>query len=165
MKRRLFLTLAATATLSACGFQLRGSGTGSVLPFSSVYIPGASGHSGLAFELLRMIQATAGTEVVDDPKAAQAIIDILGEKRERGSITLNTAGRIREYSLYYRVNFRVRNADGSILMPPTEISLKRDLSYNESQAIAKEKEEEMLFRNMQSDAVQQILRRLSALKR
>jgi len=164
MKRRSFLTLAATAPLSACGFRLRGSGMESVLPFATVHIPGTSANGGLAFELSRMIQATAGTEVVDDPKAAQAIIDILGENRERGGATLNTAGRIREYSLYYRVNFRVRRPDGSILMPPTEISLKRELSYNESQAIAKEKEEEMLFRNMQSDAVQQILRRLSALK-
>lgn len=164
MNRRSFLSaLGAAAVLPACGFRLRGSGAQAALPFSSIHIPGATG-TGLAFELSRMIQAGDGTAVVDDPQAAQAIFDILGETRERGTATLNTQGRIREYSLFYRVSFRVRTPAGPELLAPTEIVLKRDLSYNESQAIAKEKEEEMLFRNMQSDAVQQILRRLAALK-
>ena len=76
---------------------------------------------------------------------------------------MNTQGRIREYSLVYRLRFRVNGAGGKELIPPTELALKRDISFNESQAIAKEKEEDMLYRDMQSDAVQQILRRLAAL--
>jgi LPS-assembly lipoprotein len=163
-RRSLLCALGAIPALSACGFRLRGSGGQGALPFSSVHIPGAANGSGLAFALRRMIQAGESTTVVDDPEAAQAIIDILGETRDRGTVTLNTQGRIREYSLFYRVRFRVRGANGQEMLAPTEITLKRDLSYNESQAIAKEKEEDMLFRNMQSDAVQQILRRLAALK-
>jgi LPS-assembly lipoprotein len=42
--------------------------------------------------------------------------------------------------------------------------LKRDISFNESQVMAKEHEEAMLYRDMQSDVVRQVLRRLSALK-
>ncbi len=148
--------------LAACGFRLRGSGMQAMLPFSTVYIP-AGNTAGLGTDLRRMVEATGSTQVVSDPKDAQAIIDILSESRSRGGETLNTAGRIREYSLYYKVSFRVRRPDGTVLLPPNEIALKRDLSYNESMAIAKEKEEEMLFRNMQSDAVQQILRRLAAI--
>lgn len=167
MKRRtVLLAMSATALAAAlpgCGFQLRGSGRSATLPFQSVYISG-SGNEGLGLALRRMIQAGGSTRVVDDPKQAEAQIDVLNESRERGTVTLNTQGRIREYSIFYRVSFRVRRADGSELLAPTEIVLKRDLSYNESQAIAKEREEDMLFRNMQSDIVQQILRRLAALK-
>ncbi|MNN27862.1 LPS-assembly lipoprotein LptE [compost metagenome] len=49
-------------------------------------------------------------------------------------------------------------------MAPTVITLKRDLSYNEAQVLAKEAEEAMLYRDMQSDLVQQILRRIAAIK-
>ena len=44
------------------------------------------------------------------------------------------------------------------------LTLKRDIGFNESQVIAKEAEEELLYRDMQSDLVQQILRRMSALR-
>ncbi|HEY4542444.1 MAG TPA: LPS assembly lipoprotein LptE [Noviherbaspirillum sp.] len=165
MNRRSFLILAgSSALLAGCGFRLRGSGGQAALPFETVHITGAGASSALGLELRRMIQAGSGTQLVDDPKAAQAVVDILSEGRERGAVTLNTQGRIREYTLFYRVRFRVRDNAGQELMGPTEIVLKRDLSYNESQAIAKEKEEEMLYRNMQSDAVQQILRRIAALR-
>ena len=40
----------------------------------------------------------------------------------------------------------------------------RDVSYNETQALAKEAEEALLMRNMQSDMVQQLLRRLAAVR-
>lgn len=164
MKRRSILfALSTAATLSACGFQLRGSNLQSALPFETIHVSSV-GSTGLAYELHRRIQTGGGVQVVDDPKSAEAIVDILGETRDRGTATLNTQGRIREYSLFYRVRFRVRGPDDQTLLAPTEIVLKRDMSYNESQAIAKEKEEEMLFRNMQSDAVQQVLRRISALR-
>ena len=62
------------------------------------------------------------------------------------------------------MKFRVKDSKEKELLAPTELVLKRDISFNESQVIAKEKEEEMLYRDMQSDVVQQILRRMSALK-
>ncbi|RZI41422.1 hypothetical protein EGT07_17700 [Herbaspirillum sp. HC18] len=163
MKRRAALAMTAAFALSACGFQLRGANGTAGLPFKTVYI-GVGETSPLGIELRRYIRASGSTTVVTDPKAAEAIIEVLNEARERSTLTLNTQGRIREYSLYYRLRFRVKDNQGKELLAPTEIVLKRDLSFNESQAIAKEKEEEMLYRDMQSDLVQQILRRMAALK-
>lgn len=163
MKRRTaLLVLSAAVALPACGFRLRGAGRESTLPFERVHVSG-SDASQLVIQLRRMIEA-GGTSIVANPQAAQATIDVLSETRDHATPTLNTQGRIRELSLYYRVRFGVRDAGGVELMAPAEISLKRDISYNEAQAIAKEKEEEMLFRDMQSDAVQQILRRVSTLR-
>ncbi|RJF97845.1 LPS assembly lipoprotein LptE [Noviherbaspirillum saxi] len=165
MTRRavLLLTLAAAATLSGCGFQLRGADGKSALPFKTVYI-GVPESSPLGVELKRYIRASGNTAIVADPRQAEAIIDVLSEAREKATLSLNTQGRIREYSLYYRMRFRVKDSAEKELLPATEIILKRDISFNESQVIAKEKEEDLLYRDMQSDAVQQVLRRMAALK-
>ncbi|HEY0843949.1 MAG TPA: LPS assembly lipoprotein LptE [Noviherbaspirillum sp.] len=163
MKRRAVLTLTTALMLSACGFQLRGANGKSALPFRTIYL-GIPESSPLGTELRRNIRASGDTQIVSDPKEAEAIIEVLQESRDKATLTLNTQGRVREYSLYYKLRFRVKDDKGKELLAPTEITLKRDLSFNESQIIAKEKEEEMLYRDMQSDLVQQILRRLAALK-
>lgn len=163
MNRRAVCILAAAMTLSACGFQLRGSNGQAALAFKTIYI-GVPESSPLGIELKRYVRASGDTEVVNDPKAAQASIEVLSEARDKATLTLNTQGRVREYSLYYRLRFRVIDNKSQELLAPTEIVLKRDISFNESQVIAKEKEEELLYRDMQSDLVQQILRRMAVLK-
>lgn len=163
MKRRAALALTTALLLSACGFQLRGSNGQASLPFKTIYI-GIPESSPLGIELRRNIRASGDTTVVTDPKEAQAIIEVLQESREKATLSLNTQGRVREYSLYYKLRFRVKDGKDKELLAPTEILLKRDISFNESQVIAKEKEEEMLYRDMQTDLVQQILRRLAALR-
>lgn len=157
------LTLAIAVTLCACGFQLRGSNGQNALPFKTVYV-GFPENSPVGIELKRYIRATDDTAIVTDPKAAQAVLELLSESRQKVILTLNSQGRVREYSLIYKLRFRVTDGKGQQLMEPTEIALKRDITFNESQVIAKEKEEEMLYRDMQGDLVQQILRRLAALK-
>ncbi len=166
MNRRTFLTFASTtaalAFLSACGFHLRGSNGEANLPFKTILL-GFADNSTLGAELRRNIRAN-GTEVVTDPKLAEASLDVLSEARDKVVLSLNSQGRVREYTLHYKFRFRVRGSKGQELLPPTEIILKRDISFNESQALAKEAEEGLLYRDMQSDLVQQILRRLVAIK-
>lgn len=162
--RRSVLKLGAAAVaagvLASCGFKLRGSAN---LPFQSIYI-GFAETSALGNELRRYILASNDTRLVNDPKAAQVILDVLGESRDRQILSLNSQGRVRELALLSRVSFRLRDAAQREVMPPTEIVVKRDLTYNESQALSKEAEESLLYRDMQSDLVQQILRRLEAVR-
>ena len=145
MQRRfkVLLLLVTLLTLSACGFALRGSGPQSGLPFKTIYLNFPESSS-LGLELKRYIRATDNTKVVADRKDAEAILEVLGEARNKTILTLNTQGRVREYSLTYQLSFQVRNSKEVILLPPTEILLRRDISFNEAQVIAKEKEEEML---------------------
>ena len=165
MKRRIAcaLMVAMVMMLSACGFQLRGSNSQDNLPFRTIYLV-ISDTSSLGNELKRYIRASGETIVVTEPQTAQAIVELLSETREKIILSLNTQGRVREYSLLYKVRLRVKDNQGNELLAPTEIVLKRNISFNEAQIIAKEKEEELLYRDMQSDLVQQILRRLAALK-
>jgi LPS-assembly lipoprotein len=62
------------------------------------------------------------------------------------------------------VKFRVRTLQGVELIAPTEVVLQRDISFNEAAVLAKESEEILLYRDMQSDLVQQLFRRVAAIK-
>jgi LPS-assembly lipoprotein len=154
------LLLVALVVLAGCGFQLRGSAD---VPFQTLYIPNAVG--GIALDLKRSIQAATNAKVVDDPKAADALLQFSHEVRDREILSLTAAGRVREYRLRYRVGFRVHDGKGNEFVPPSSLELTRDISFNDAQVLAKEAEEELLFRDMQNDMVQQILRRLSAARR
>lgn len=162
-RRACILALTTAAMLSACGFRLRGSNGEDRIPFKTIYV-GFPESSPLGNELKRYIRASGDTKVVADAKNAEAIMQVLSETREKVVRALDSNGRIREYSLFYRVGFRVTDQKGKELLPSTQISVKRDISFNESQVMAKEQEEILLYRDMQSDLVQQILRRLAALK-
>jgi LPS-assembly lipoprotein len=161
--RKLFLALALLAGLSACGFQLRGSGGLYSMPFKTIYLAFPD-NSSLGTELRRNLRGSDKVEVVSDPAKAEARFDVLSENRGKTILSLNSQGRVREYLLTYTLVFRVRNAKGDEVLGSTEIVLKRPLTFNESQVLAKESEEALLYRDMQTDLVQQILRRLAAVK-
>ena len=151
------LVLSLSVSLSACGFQLRGTAS---LPFETLYIP--KSNSGVALDLKRNIQSGTRTRVVDDEKSAQALLDLSGETKFRNILSLSGAGRVRELQLVLRVNLRVHDGKGGEFVPLTTLSITRDLTYNDTDVLAKELEEAAIYREMQSDLVQQILRRLSA---
>jgi LPS-assembly lipoprotein len=130
------------------------------VPFQTLYIPDAK--SGIALELKRNIEAGTNAKVTDDPKAADAILDLFGEQREKVILSLTGTGRVREFRLRYRVSFRVHDGKGGEYVPPSAVELSRDVTYNDAEILAKEAEEQLLFRDMQSDMVQQVLRRLSS---
>ncbi len=161
--RNFVLALAAAVALSACGFHLRGSGGDYNMPFRSIYLAFPD-NSPLGTELRRNLRGGDKVEVVADAAKADARFEVLSENRGKAILSLNSQGRVREYLLTYTLVFRVQDAKGGELLGPTEISLKRPLTFNETQVLAKESEEALLYRDMQADLVQQILRRLAAVK-
>jgi LPS-assembly lipoprotein len=151
---RVYVLLAATLLLASCGFHLRGKAD---LPFDSIYI---SGSPGFTTPLSRAVKAGSKTRITDNPKEADVTLQILSEARERSILSLSSAGRVQELQLRYRVNFRLTDKTGKELIAPDQILLKRDLLYNDADVLGKEQEEALLYRDMQSDAVQQVVRRL-----
>ena len=162
MQRRALLSLAATAaalSLSGCGFELRKAPN---FAFTTLY---SSINSQLGVELRRSLQSTRKEEVISDARRiaeAQVILEVLGDQREKVVLSLNAAGQVREFQLRLRFRFRLRTLEGKELIPDTEILQQRDISFNESAVLAKEAEETLLYRDMQSDVIQQIMRRLAA---
>ena len=161
--RRTALTatggLLLAAGFSGCGFQLRGPPR---LPFGSVALTGFASRSPLAEEFRR--QLAAQLRVLDAPGKADVVLHAIDEARERSVVASTAAAQVRELQLRLKFNFRVHTPGGRELIPRAELLLKRDLSYSETQALAKEREEAELFREMQADVVAQVLRRLAAVK-
>ena len=159
MSSRTVLAVALLLTLAACGFKLRGTAD---VPFETIYVPTVAG--GIGLELKRNIQAGTRAKVVDDAKQAEAILEFTQESREKEILSLTGTGRVREFQLRYRVGFRVHDGKGRDFVPANTVVLLRDITFNDSDVLAKETEEQLLYRDMQSDMVQQILRRLSVAK-
>ena len=157
---RIFLAALLCFALAACGFRLRGTAD---LPFESLYLPNATG--GVALDLKRNIQAGTNAKVVDDPTKAEAIMQFSEETKQKEILSLTGTGRVREFQLRYRVGFRVHDGKGNDFLPQQTIQLTRDVSFNDTEVLAKETEEQLLYRDMQSDMVQQIMRRLAVAKK
>ena len=161
--RRLLISLLLIGSVSACGFQLRGSTPASQISFDSVYLESAKGTP-LERDLRRSILAQGNTTLATDQKTAAVTLRIISEAQERKILTLNAQGQVREYSLIYRINFEATDKENKKLIQPNQLALQAFLSYSESQALAKETEERMTYDDLRRDAVSQIMRQLSRIK-
>ena len=163
MRKRTLLSLVALApVLSACGFRLRGAPS---FPFSTLYVQAPEG-SPFTREVLRNLATAGGNLQVIVPPAtrenADAVLHLLGERRQRIVLAKTVSGQVREVELRLFARFKLVDKDGRVWIEDTEMQQKREMSYSESLALAKDEEEAALYRNMYSDLAQQLLRRLSA---
>jgi LPS-assembly lipoprotein len=142
--------------LAGCGFQLR---TPAEIPFNAVYLS-SSMASGVMTELRRELAAPR-QRVTSQLSGADAHIRIAREDREKVIFTLSGTGRVREYQLRMRVIYSVADGRDKTLIEPAEIIVTRLISYDDRALAAKEQEEQFLYRDMQTEVTQQILRRLS----
>ena len=161
MLHRRALLLAGTAAVAGCGFELKRAPE---LRFATVQLSGFRPRSALAEELRVNINTSKSTQVVDSVTQAQVVFEALNEAREKSVVASTAAGQVRELQLRTRLSFRLRTVAGKELIPSTELVLSRDLSYNESAALAKEHEEQLLYRAMQRDIVAQVMRRLASVQ-
>ena len=163
-RRRHLQTLllaGATAGLAACGFRLRGAMD---FAFDTVAVTPETGGA-VAPELIRILGDRIRPLVAkQDQEPPQVIVDILSEGREKSVVGTNSSGQVREFQLRLRVKFRMRTPQGRTLIAETEVAQQRDISFSEAAVLSKEAEETLLYRDMQSDIVQQLLRRMAAVK-
>ncbi|WP_322060903.1 LPS assembly lipoprotein LptE [Paraburkholderia sp. J63] len=159
MIRRSFLLLAGSALmLSACGFQLRGEQN---YAFKRLAVVGASAP--VTARLTRMIEGGSDSVVVDSAANADAVLRV-SESRSFSTLTLNSYGVVEEYQVNYSLNYTLTAQDGSPLIQPSTIALNRAMTYSDQYSTAKVSESDLLFADMQSDAVDQLTRRLAVLK-
>ena len=159
---RPLLALIIAAALAGCGFHLRGVGSGN-LPYKTMYIAMPE-TAEVNIWLQRYIKASGSTTIVDDAKQAEALFQQLSDSRQKTILSVNAQGRVREYRLQLDYRFRVVNQKGQVLVPPNEINLTRDITFDDSNVLAKDLEEGLLWRDMNNDLVNQIMRRLSIIK-
>jgi LPS-assembly lipoprotein len=163
MRRACLVLLAAIVALAlaGCGFQLRGAAT---FAFDTVYL-NSSAPPAFNNELRRALAGAGSAALSESAAAAQVVLNIPAVQDDKEVLSLSSAGAVREFQLIKRVSFRLHDKDGADWMPAGEIVIRRTYSFNESQALARDLEEQRLQRDMQTDAIQQIIRRLQAAKK
>jgi LPS-assembly lipoprotein len=159
VRRRLILA-ALGLSLGACGFRLRGE---QAIALKTIYLA-TPPNSPVGAEIARNLRAAGDVTLVSERKQAQGIVELLGETRDREVLAVNAQGRAREFTLRLSTRFRVVAPDGTELLAPTTLSARRDISINDADILAREQEEGLLYRDMQSDIVRQMINRIAAIR-
>lgn len=154
---RLGLALGLNGALVGCGFTRRQPPR---LAFARLALAGFAPRSPMAAELRR--QLGEQVEVLGSADRADVVLEALEDRRERSIVASTAAAQVREVQLRIKLHFSARTPTGRVLIPRAELLVQRDLSTTETAALAKAQEEDELFREMQADVVQQVLRRLAS---
>ncbi len=160
MRVRLFVVAVLLALVAGCGFQLRGAYS---LPYESICVSGAD-YSPVVAGLKRAIRASGSARLADTAQDAQANFLPTIEAKDTVILSYSSSGRAREKRLRYLYGYRVVDNKGRDLVLPSQVEVYRDLTYADSDVLAKTQEEELLWRDMETDLVQQLMRRLAATK-
>jgi len=152
--RVLVFALICALAFSACGFQMRGLAN---LSFKNLYIQGR--NLSITKELKKSL-AVNGVTVVTDPQKADLMLELMSEESDKKILSLSGGGKVKEYELTYRVNFRMRDPSSELWGEMQTIEKRRDFSYDDSELLAKQFEETRLFEDMKSYAVQELMRKL-----
>ena len=150
--------LALSVMLTACGFHLRQP---SPIAFKTIHIKGTT----LINKALQTALTEQGVKVVADPQDAELQLELLKEENEQRILSLSGTGVVREYELYYRVQYRTKMTEEAVWTLPLIMEGRRDYTYNDANLLAKQAEQKLLTESMQTDVLNGILRRLSALKK
>jgi LPS-assembly lipoprotein len=159
MRTSSLIVLMLSLLLAACGFHLRGKNT-FALPFQKLYVNPVSGNTPFINELKIAIQSN-GVQITDTPDLAQLTLQIVSEVADRQILSLSAAGTVLEYRLQFRVSLRAYDQKQQEWLAPQGITVQRNYNYDNSQVLAMMQEEALLYQDMRSDAVQQVLRRLN----
>lgn len=160
MKRRLFLAAVPALLAAGCGFQLRRSDG---IPFATLYLD-APPSSPVAQRIRNGLTTNRKTRLVATASQAEAVVKITQEARTKVILSLSGAGRVTEFRLGLQLSYSIDDKAGRTLATPETIELTRDITYDDTKVLAKGAEEQLLYRDMDDNAAQRIVRRLQAIK-
>ncbi|MBN8763505.1 MAG: lipoprotein B transmembrane [Thiobacillus sp. 63-78] len=160
MNRRLFLAALPGLLAAGCGFQLRRSAD---IPFASLYVDAPAG-SLVAQRIRKNLATNRKTHLAANAGEAEAVLKITREERTRDILSLSGAGTVTEYRLGLRLGYTLNDKAGRRLAASESIELTRDITYDVTKVLAKGAEEQLLYRDMEDNAAQRIMRRLQAIK-
>lgn len=154
---QLLTLLVAAALLAGCSFHLRGQ---AAMPFQTLYLKATNPGTPFIKELSRNLEAN-NVKLVDTAAKADVVLDIVAEIPDKQILSLSGSGRVNEFQLFYRVSLRAYDREQHDVIPAEEIMMHNDFPYDDSNVLAMESEETLLYQNLRSDMVQRIVRRLS----
>ena len=149
-----------SVVLTACGFHLKGVAP---LPFNTIYT-NITDNSAFGANLRRALLASSPqSRFVERPQEAEAVLQQVSLSRYQREISINAKGQVEEYELQLTFVFELLDAKGRYVLPPTTLTVMREVPYDAEAVQAKDSEIEMIFRDMEQSLINRIVRRLSSL--
>ena len=148
--------------LVGCGFHLRGSANLSD-SLKTMYVQGIDIRQGLGLELKRGLTRN-GVVVLPQFKQGSAVLTVIEHKFERRVLSVGADAKVSEYELYGSLTFKVSNNAGVEVSPSQKVEARRDYQFDQNAVLAKDEEERLLREQLDQQLVQNVLRRLSALR-
>lgn len=180
--------LVSLASLSACGFRLKGQATFDATrlvvigpgqgPTVERGVPGPSGEinapvarylqtadgSSIVNRLRQELSIRHGLELVETIPAAQRVVRLLKVETTSTIIGYSGSGRPREIELLMIVDLRIEDNAGRPLAPTDRLRLRRRVSFNENDVLGSQATEVSQRAGMESDMIDQLVRRLASLR-
>jgi len=156
-----WMTLASlVVSLAGCGFHLQGSGA---LPETSrkVRIVASDEVTPFAVELRRAIERSGGS-ITDTTAEADTVIRIQRDRSGRRVLSVSARNTPQEYEIFYAIEYSVERG-GSEVLETQPLELARTMSFEQSQLLAKDREEAILREAMARDLAMLVTRRLESL--
>lgn len=151
--------LVLAAGLGGCGFQLAGSGS---LPpaMARTFVETSEPNSDFLGSLREALRLR-GLEIVAEPADAGARLIISEDSTGQRVLSVSARNIPREYEIFYTVTFSLA-ADGAALIEPVSLVARRSYTFDETQVLAKDREERILRRALADDLARQVVRRIEA---
>ncbi len=146
------------ATLTGCGFHLRGQVTVPAI-MRSTYIDTQSPYT----EMSRAISVellSSGVKLAPQRASASAVLKLLGHRSTRRILSVGSSGKATEYELFEEVTFALESPAGDVLLAPQTLRMTRDFVFDESQLLGKVEEAQGIRNQMQHALARQILTRI-----
>lgn len=157
--RRLCTAGAMSAVLCSCGFQLQGGGA---LPaaLERTYLVGAEPYSEFLSSLTDTLRLR-GAEVVENESEASSVLRIVEDFTGQRVLSVTARNVPREYEVFYQVTFSLLVGNERMIEPESLVAT-RSYTYDETQVLAKSREEQELRRALADDLARRVVRRIEA---
>ena len=158
--RAAVVATAAVVALGGCGFHLQGAGA---LPEGArrVYIATSDEVTPFAVELRHAIERSGG-EIVQGSSTADTVVRVHRDRSGRRVLSVSARNTPQEYEVFYAIEYTVDRA-GQEVVERQPLELVRNLSFDETQVLAKDREVVILHEAMARDLAQLVVRRLESL--
>ena len=153
--------LGITCLLSACGFQLRGTGEGGTnVPeaWKSMHLVTGNPNSEFSREVLSRFAANGVTWA--DRDVANFSLVLSPERFSQRNLSLNAEARAAEFELTMSAQFTVLDADRTEAMQQTTVSVIKQMENDPRNVVGKAEEVRLLKIEMRTELAQQIMRRI-----
>ncbi|WPN97632.1 LPS assembly lipoprotein LptE [Pseudomonas sp. MUP55] len=157
MIKRNLLVMGLAVLLSACGFQLRGTGTNE-LSLKELDVSARNAY-GETVTQLRQTLENSGVRVYT---GATYKLDLVDERETQRNISYASAGRASDVELTTTVNFEVQGRDHLPLMGD-KIQVQKVVSHDGNNLVGSDSETIQVRKEMRRELVQRMMTRLQTL--